>query len=34
VNGKFGNNDQRIGSLAFNGTQALTGNIKNEIYVW
>lgn len=34
TNGKFGQNDPRIGSLAFNGPTALTGSIKGEIYVW
>jgi len=34
VNGKFGTNDQRIGSCVFNGTQALTGNLKGDLYVW
>lgn len=31
-NGKFGSADQRIGSLCFNGTTALTGSLKGELY--
>jgi microtubule-associated protein-like 6 len=34
VNGKFGNNDQRHGSLVFNGTTGLSGAITGQLYQW
>lgn len=32
--GNFGKNDQRIGSVAFNGQTALTGAIDGSLYCW
>lgn len=34
TNGKFGDHDQRIGSIAFDGSKALTGSLKGELYSW
>jgi hypothetical protein len=33
-NGLFGKNDQRIGSIAFNGKVCLTGVITGAVYRW
>lgn len=34
TNGKFGNNDQRIGSIMYSGNTGLTGAINGSLYQW